>query len=69
MEIFDLLYLLLLPSLFLLVLCGMYGVALVVLRRKEKALTKCQSQRFNQRKNGKVAQPTKATNFPIQKVD
>lgn len=62
MEIFDLLYLLLLPSLFLLVLCGMYGVALVVLRQKEKALTKRQSRA---KANGKAVPPTKATSLSV----
>ena len=68
MEVFDLLYLMLLPSVFLLTLCGLYG-AKDLLRQKEKAPTKCQSQRLNQIKNGKVAQPTKATNFSAKTVD
>lgn len=41
---FNLLYLIALPSLFLLVLCGLYGLALAVLGQKEKALTERQSQ-------------------------
>ncbi len=72
MEVFDLLYLMLLPSVFLLTLCGLYGVTVLtkdLLRQKEKAPTKCQSQRLNQIKNGKVAQPTKATNFSANIVD
>ncbi len=72
MEVFDLLYLMLLPSLFLLTLCVLYGVTVLtkdLLRQKEKAPTKCQSQRLNQIKNGKVAQPTKATNFSANIVD
>ena len=72
MEVFDLLYLMLLPSVFLLTLCGLYGVTALtkdLLRQKEKAPTKCQSQRLNLIKNGKVAQPTKATNFSANIVD
>ena len=72
MEVFDLLYLMLLPSLFLLTLCVLYGVTALtkdLLRQKGKAPTKCQSQRLNQIKNGKVAQPTKATNFSANIVD
>ena len=72
MEVFDLLYLMLLPSVFLLTLFGLYGVTALtkdLLRQKEKAPTKCQSQRLNQIKNGKVAQPTKATNFSANIVD
>ena len=72
MEVFDLLYLMLLPSVFLLTLCGLYGVTALtkdLLRQKEKAPTKCQSQRLNQIKNGKVAKPTKATNFSAKTVD
>ena len=71
MEVFDLLYLLMLPSLFLLTLCGLYGLTVLVRlpEQKEKAPTKCQSQRFDQIENGKVAQPTKATNFSAQIVD
>lgn len=72
MEVFDLLYLMLLPSVFLLTLCVLYGVTVLtkdLLRQKEKAPTKCQSQRLNQIKNGKVAQPTKATNFSANIVD
>ena len=72
MEVFDLLYLMLLPSVFLLTLCVLYGVTVLtkdLLRQKEKAPTKCQSQRLNQIKNGKVAQPTKATNFSASIVD
>lgn len=72
MEVFDLLYLMLLPSVFLLTLCGLYGVTALtkdLLRQKEKAPTKCQSQRLNQIKNGKVAQLTKATNFSANIVD
>lgn len=72
MEVFDLLYLILLPSVFLLTLCGLYWVTVLtkdLLRQKEKAPTKCQSQRLNQIKNGKVAQPTKATNFSANIVD
>lgn len=72
MEVFDLLYLMLLPSVFLLTLCGLYWVTVLtkdLLRQKEKAPTKCQSQRLNQIKNGKVAQPTKATNFSANIVD
>ena len=72
MEVFDLLYLMLLPSVFLLTLCGLYGVTALakdLLRQKEKAPTKCQSQRLNQIKNGKVAQPTKATNSSAKTVD
>ncbi len=41
---FELLYLIALPSLFLLVLCGLYGLELAVLGQKEKALTERQSQ-------------------------
>ena len=41
---FNLLYLIALPSLFLLVLCGLYGLALAVLGQKEKALTERQSR-------------------------
>lgn len=40
---FNLLYLIALPSLFLLVLCGLYGLALAILGQKEKALTERQS--------------------------
>ena len=54
---FNLLYLIALPSLFL----------LAVLGQKEKALTERQSQDGMQ--NGKVAQPTKATNLSANMVD
>ena len=63
---FDLLYLIALPSLFLLVLCGLYGLALAV-GQKEKALTERQS--LDRMQNGKVAQPTKATNLSANMVD
>ena len=64
---FDLLYLISLPSLFLLVLCGLYGLALEEKKKKEKALTERQS--LDRMQNGKVAQPTKATNLSANMVD
>lgn len=64
---FNLLYLIALPSLFLLVLCGLYGLALAILGQKEKALTERQSR--DRMQNGKVAQPTKATNLSAHMVD
>ena len=41
---FELMYLIALPSLFLLVLCGLYGLTTWFSMQKEKALTKCQSR-------------------------
>ena len=48
---FELMYLIALPSLFLLVLCGLYGLTTWFSMQKEKALTKCQSRA---KANGKV---------------
>lgn len=58
---FEILYLIALPSLFLLVLCGLYGLALTVLGQKEKALTECQSQ--DRMQNGNAVPPTKASSI------
>lgn len=58
---FEILYLIALPSLFLLVLCGLYGLALTVLGQKEKALTERQSQ--DRMQNGNAAPPTKASSI------
>lgn len=70
MEVFDLLYLMLLPSVFLLTLCGLYGVTALtkdLLRQKEKAPTKCQSQRLNQIKTEKLLnRPKRPTSPPKQ---
>lgn len=41
---FELMYLIALPSLFLLVLCGLYGLTTWFSMQKEKALTKRQSR-------------------------
>lgn len=68
MEVFDLLYLMLLPSVFLLTLCGLYGVTALtkdLLRQKEKTPTKCQSQRLHQIKNGNAAPQTKAFSISV----
>ncbi len=58
---FEILYLIALPSLFLLVLCGLYGLALTVLGQKEKALTERQSQ--DRMQNGNAVPPTKASSI------
>ena len=63
---FNLLYLIALPSLFLLVLCGLYGLALV-LGQKEKALTERQSR--DRMQNGNAVPPTKASSISAQIVD
>ena len=62
---FNLLYLIALPSLFLLVLCGLYGLALAVLGQKEKALTERQSRDRMQN----AVPPTKASSISAHMVD
>mgnify|MGYP001781856955 FL=1 len=64
---FNLLYLIALPSLFLLVLCGLYGLELAVLGQKEKALTERQSR--DRMQNGNAVPPTKASSLSAQMVD
>lgn len=59
---FNLLYLIALPSLFLLVLCGLYGLTTWFSAQKEKALTKRQSRA---KANGKVVPPTEVTNLSV----
>ena len=59
---FELMYLIALPSLFLLVLCGLYGLTTWFSMQKEKALTKCQSL---SKANGKVVPPTEVTNLSV----
>lgn len=59
---FELMYLIALPSLFLLVLCGLYGLTTWFSMQKEKALTKRQSRA---KANGKVVPPTEVTNLSV----
>ena len=59
---FELMYLIALPSLFLLVLCGLYGLTTWFPMRKEKALTKRQSRA---KANGKVVPPAEVTNLSV----
>ena len=59
---FELMYLIALPSLFLLVLCGLYGLTTWFSMQKEKALTKSQSRA---KANGKVVPPTEVTNLSV----
>lgn len=59
---FELMYLIALPSLFLLTLCGLYGLTTWFSVQKEKALTKCQSRA---KANGKVVPPTEVTNLSV----
>lgn len=57
---FELMYLITIPSLFLLTLCGLYGLTTWFSMQKEKALTKRQSRA---KPNGKAVPPTKATSL------
>lgn len=57
---FELMYLITMPSLFLLTLCGLYGLTTWFSMQKEKALTKRQSR---VKPNGKAVPPTKATSL------
>ena len=57
---FELMYLITIPSLFLLTLCGLYGLTTWFSMKKEKALTKRQSR---EKSNGKAVPPTKATSL------
>ena len=59
---FELMYLIALPSLFLLVLCGLYGLTTWFSMQKEIALTKCQSRA---KANGKVVPPTEVANLSV----
>ena len=59
---FELMYLIALPSLFLLLLCGLYGLTTWFSMHKEKALTKRQSRA---KANGKVVPPTEVTNLSV----
>lgn len=59
---FELMYLIALPSLFLLVLCWLYGLTTWFSMQKEKALTKRQSRA---KANGKVVPPTEVTNLSV----
>lgn len=59
---FELMYLIALPSLFLLTLCGLYGLTTWFSVQKEKALTKRQSWA---KANGKVVPPTEVTNLSV----
>ena len=62
---FELMYLIALPSLFLLVLCGLYGLTTWFSMQKEKALTKRQSRA---KANGKVVPPTEVTNLSVREL-
>ena len=57
---FELMYLIAFSSIFSLVLCGLYGLAVLFSRKKEKALTKRQSRA---KPNGQAVPPTKATSL------
>ena len=56
---FELMYLITLPCLFL---CGLYGLTTWFSMQKEKALTKRQSRA---KANGKVVPPTEVTNLSV----
>ena len=59
---FELMYLIALTSMFLLVLCGLYGLTTWFSMQKEKAQTKRQSRG---KANGKVVPPTEVTNLSV----
>ena len=59
---FELMYIIALPSMYILVLCGLYSLTTWFSMQKEKALTKRQSRA---KANGKVVPPTEVTNLSV----